>query len=217
MKGFVESLGIPSSSIREYEHPAEARSHYSKKTVDLEFAFPFGQKELTGLAYRTDYDLGVHQKMSGQTLEYFDQETGERLVPHVIEPSFGLDRLVLAVLTSAYAEDSVEGEDRVVLRFAPSVAPIKVAVLPLMKKDGLGEKGREVWEMLSKECMATYDETGSIGKRYRRQDEVGTPWCVTVDYETLENGTVTVRDRDTLEQDRLPFIELPEYFREKLS
>jgi glycyl-tRNA synthetase len=222
MKAWLNSIGVDMSLIRMYEHPEAGRSHYSKKTVDLEFEFPFGQKELTGLAYRTDFDLQTHQKNSKVSLEYYDQETNTRFIPHVIEPSFGLDRAILAVLVSAYREQVVlneagQEEKRVYLALHPSIAPLKVAVLPLMKKDGLAEKGREIWNILSAHMSTTYDTAGSIGKRYRRQDEIGTPWCITVDYQTLEDETVTIRDRDTLQQDRVSTDSLVEYFKQKLS
>lgn len=212
-----ELIGLPTENVYELEVPDEDRAHYSKRTIDFEFDYPFGRKELYGLAYRTDYDLSKHMEHSGEKLEYFDDQSGERFVPHVIEPSLGVDRTVLAILTSAYDEDTVggEGEVRTVLRFAPAVAPVKIAVLPLLKnKEALTEKAREIHAALSEKFDAViYDESGTIGKRYRRQDEIGTPYCVTVDFETLEkDNTVTVRDRDTGEQERVEIEKLDEFF-----
>lgn len=198
-----EDLGLTESKIHKIDVPAADRAHYSKRSVDIEFDFPFGQKELLGLAYRTDHDLKAHTNASKVDLSYFDEETKERFIPHCIEPTFGLDRCVLATIADAYQEDELGGEKRVYLKFNKKVAPIKAAVFPLLKnKPELVAKAQEVWNMLRKVNGAvTYDETGSIGKRYRRQDEVGTPYCVTVDFDTLEKGTVTLRDRDSGEQE----------------
>lgn len=203
-----EDMGLPAESLRQYEHPQEKLSHYSKRTVDHEFQFPFGWGELTGVANRTDYDLTQHQEASGRSLEYFDETTRERFMPYVVEPTMGVGRLMLAVLVSSYREypqgRTGEGEAEYVLHLPAHLAPVQVAVLPLMKKDGLAEKAREVQQALvSKEIVARYDDTGAIGKRYRRNDEIGTPRCITIDYQTLEDGTVTVRDRDTMEQVRV--------------
>ncbi|CCF83800.1 Glycyl-tRNA synthetase (fragment) [Nitrolancea hollandica Lb] len=199
--------------MRIREHGPEELSHYSKRTVDFEYRFPFGWKELSGLAYRTDFDLRRHQEFSGVDLTYLDQETGNRFLPHVIEPTFGVERLLLALLVDAYQEETVTDakgnpETRVVLRFHPRIAPEKIAVLPLMRKPELTAKAKEIADMLRPDFMTDYDETASIGRRYRRQDEIGTPFCVTIDYETLTDQCVTIRDRDTMEQVRVPIADL---------
>ncbi|HSX23718.1 MAG TPA: glycine--tRNA ligase, partial [Candidatus Saccharimonadales bacterium] len=208
--GFYRDIGLPKDKIHEHEIGDEDRAHYSKRTIDFEFDFPFGQKELMGLAYRTDYDLKSHQKHSGKNLEYRPKDGGEAFVPHVIEPSMGVERLVLAVLSSAYKEDKVNGEKRVFLKLPALVAPVKVAVSPLLKnKPELVEKAREVYDLLKKEFSAVmWDDNGNIGKRYRRQDEIGTPYCVVVDFESLDDNSVTVRDRDTTKQERVKIEEL---------
>ncbi|MBP9817093.1 MAG: glycine--tRNA ligase [Candidatus Pacebacteria bacterium] len=205
MWAWIEEVGIEKEAVHELEVSAEDRAHYSKRTIDFEFDFPMGRKELYGLAYRTDYDLARHAEASGENLTYLDEETKEKFIPHVIEPTFGLGRTVLAVLASAYREDELGGETRVYLALAPKVAPVKAMVSPLLKnKPELVAKARDVREMLRKvHPSIAWDDNGNIGKRYRRQDEIGTPWCVTVDFDTLEDGTVTVRDRDTGEQERL--------------
>jgi len=205
-KHFFGTLGLSPEKIHEEEIVPEDLAHYSKRTIDFEFDYPFGKKELSGLAYRTDFDLQSHIEMSGQKLEYLDQETNQKIVPHVIEPSFGVDRLVLAVLTDAYTEDFMNDETRVFLRFVPALAPIKVAVFPLLKnKPELVAKARELYAQIKQAIpQAVFDDNGNVGKRYRRQDEIGTPFCVTVDFETLEsNSGVTVRHRDTGEQERI--------------
>lgn len=215
-QAFLKELGLSEKKLHRIEVPAEDRAHYSKHSVDTEYDFPFGQKELLGIAYRTDFDLSAHAKGSGQDLSYFDEETKERFVPHVIEPTFGLGRLLLAVLCDAYREDELGGEKRVYLALKPNVAPVKVAVFPLLKnKPELVAKAREVYAALKKEFGAVvFDDNGNIGKRYRRQDEIGTPWCVTIDFDTLGEGgeevkdTVTVRDRDSGEQKRIAVGEL---------
>lgn len=201
-------MGLPEALLRQYEHPQEKLSHYSKRTVDHEFHFPFGWGELTGVANRTDFDLAQHQAASGRPIEYFDEATRERYLPYVIEPTMGVGRLMLAVLVSSYREypqgRTGEGEAEYVLHLPAHLAPVQVAVLPLMKKDGLAEKAREIQQALvAKGVVARYDDTGAIGKRYRRNDEIGTPRCITIDYQTLEDGTVTVRDRDSMEQVRV--------------
>lgn len=221
---FIESIGISKEKLHKIEVPEGDRAHYSKRSVDTEFDFPFGQKELLGLAYRTDYDLNAHSKASGTELSYFDEETKERFIPHCIEPTFGVDRLILATLSSAYKQDG-EGDDaRVYLAFPPSVAPIKACVSPLVKnKPELVAKAREVFVGLKKKFGAiVWDDNGNVGKRYRRQDEIGTPFCIVIDFDTLgENpellDTVTVRDRDTGSQIRLPISELEAYIEEKLK
>lgn len=221
-KEFVKSLGVGEGEIRMRDHEKDELSHYSKGTTDIEYDFPFGWGELCAAgAYRTDYDLRQHQKYSGQSLEYFDEETKKKLVPHVIEPSFGCDRILLASLLSAYHEEeapTAEGgmETRVVLKFPNHLAPIKVAILPLSKKDELIKVAQDVWKNLRSDFMTEFHSSGSIGKRYRRQDEIGTPYCVTVDFETLNDQAVTVRDRDSMSQERIKIAELEKYLREKL-
>ena len=197
-------LGIRPDHLRLREHPAEELSHYSSGTSDVEYLFPIGWSELEGIANRGDFDLRQHAQFSGEKLEYFDQESGERYVPHVIEPAAGADRATLAFLVDAYEVEEVEGRKRTVLRLHPRLAPVKVAVLPLVSKEGMPERAREIYEELRSRLPAEYDEGGSIGKRYRRQDEIGTPWGVTVDGQTAEDDTVTLRDRDSLEQTRVP-------------
>jgi len=197
-------LGLSRERLRLRPHTAEELSHYSSGTSDVEYLYPIGWSELEGIANRGDFDLTQHAKYSGEKLEYKDPQTGKGYVPHVIEPAAGLGRTVLALLCEAYDTDEIGGEKRTVLRLHPSVAPVKVAVLPLLRKDGHPEKAREIYEQLRRRMSAEYDEGGHIGKRYRRQDEIGTPYAVTVDHQTLEDGTVTLRDRDTLTQERVP-------------
>ncbi|HEU0080859.1 MAG TPA: glycine--tRNA ligase [Candidatus Paceibacterota bacterium] len=221
VRAFTRDVGLPAEKIHEYEVPAGDLAHYSKRTIDFEFDYPFGKKELYGLAYRTDFDLRAHSAGSGVDLSYFDEEAKARFVPHVIEPSFGVDRTILAILTDAYREDELGGEKRVYLKLSPNVAPIKVAVFPLLKnKEALTAKAREIYAVLRKEIGAVeYDQTGSIGKRYRRQDEIGTPYCVTVDFDTLEKdgNPVTVRDRDTGAQEKIALKDLVSYLQQKLG
>ena len=210
------NLGIKDENLRLRDHEQEELSFYSKATTDIEFMFPFGWGELWGIADRTDYDLGQHIKHSGKALDYFDPETNERYVPYVVEPSLGADRVTLAFLCEAYDEEVISEKDtRVVMRFHPALAPFKACVLPLSKK--LGEKSREIYAMLAKKFMIDYDDAGSIGKRYRRQDEIGTPFCVTVDFETEQDGCVTVRDRDSMEQVRIPVEQLVDYISERVE
>ncbi|MDO8664104.1 MAG: glycine--tRNA ligase [Candidatus Liptonbacteria bacterium] len=213
---FIETIGIDAKKVSELEIADADRAHYSKRTIDFEFEFPFGKKELYGLAYRTDYDLKNHADASGTDLSFLDEETKEKVVPHVIEPSLGVGRTILAVLASAYTEDEMNGEKRTYLKFKPSIAPVKVAVFPLLKnKPQLVEKAREVYKMLKYEFGAVeFDDNGNIGKRYRRQDEIGTPNCITVDFDTIEkDNTVTVRDRDSGKQERVSVTELVVYLR----
>ncbi len=210
-------LGIRESKLRLREHGADELSHYSSATSDIEYEFPMGFSELEGIANRGDFDLVQHAKHSGEKLEYVDSADGSRYVPHVIEPSAGADRATLAFMVDAYDEEEVEGRERVVLRLHPKLAPVKVAVLPLVNKDGQPEKAREIYEELRKLMWAEYDAGGSIGKRYRRQDEIGTPWGVTVDHQTMEDGTVTLRDRDSLEQTRIPASELADELSGRLA
>jgi glycyl-tRNA synthetase len=200
---YVE-LGIRPDHLRLREHGRDELSHYSRGTSDVEYLFPMGWSELEGIANRGDFDLTQHMKYSGEKLEYVDTATGERYVPHVIEPSAGADRGTLAFMVDAYDEEEVEGRERVLLRLHPRLAPVKVAVLPLVNKDGQPEKARMIYEELRDLMWAEFDTGGSIGKRYRRQDEIGTPWGITVDHTTMEDDTVTLRDRDSLEQIRLP-------------
>ena len=213
---FLLGLGIKEENLRLRDHDPEELCFYSKATTDFEFLFPFGWGELWGVADRTDYDLTQHQKVSGQAMEYFDPETNEKYIPYVIEPSLGVERSVLAFLCNAYEEQQLEnGDVRTVMRFHPAIAPYKVAVLPLQKK--LSDKATEIYSELAKEFSVTYDETASIGKRYRRQDEIGTPYCVTIDFETLEDNAVTVRDRDSMEQIRVKIDKLKNYILEKVK
>lgn len=217
-KKFLENLGLQQENLRYRDHEKEKLSHYSNATTDIEYLFPFGWGELWGVASRTDFDLKAHQTASGENMEYFDQETNEKFVPYCIEPSVGVDRILLAALTDAYDEEVVDAEKndtRVVLHLHPALAPYKCAVLPLSKK--LSEQAAKVYGDLASHFMCDYDEAGSIGKRYRRQDEIGTPYCVTVDFETEQDGCVTVRDRDTMEQVRLPLGELASYIEQKLN
>jgi glycyl-tRNA synthetase len=226
MLKWCELVGLRQDHVHEHEIPESDRAFYSKRTIDFEFDFPFGQKELYGLAYRTDYDLGRHMASSKVSLEYLDEENSVpgqspvKFVAHCVEPSFGLDRTVLAILSDAYTEDELGGEVRSYLKFANTVAPIKVAVFPLLKnKPALIEKAREVYQTLRREVGAVeFDDNGNIGKRYRRQDEIGTPYCVTVDFDTVEkNAGVTVRNRDTGEQERVEMDKLVEYLKAKLG
>ncbi len=209
-KNWLISLGIREENLKMRDHSQEELSHYSNATTDIEFMFPFGWGELWGIADRTDFDLKQHSAHSGETLDYLDPTTNEKYVPYCIEPSLGADRVTLAFLVDAYDEEELEGGDvRTVLRLHPALAPIKVAILPLSKKlaDGAGE----LYTTLSKKFMCEYDESGSIGKRYRRQDEIGTPFCVTYDFESVEDGSVTVRHRDSMEQERIKIEELSAY------
>ncbi|PYK85601.1 MAG: glycine--tRNA ligase [Verrucomicrobia bacterium] len=217
---FYENIGIPRAKLHAHEIPDEERAFYSKGTYDIEYDFPFGRQELEGVAYRTDYDLQQHIKASGKPLDYFDEETKQRFVPHVVEPSAGVDRTVLALICEAYDEDTAPDEKgkletRVVLRFHPRMAPIKCSVLPLLKNnEQLVAKAKEIGDLLRPHMNVFYDETGAIGRRYRRQDEIGTPFAVTVDFETLGEkdralqDTVTLRDRDSMKQERVPITEL---------
>jgi glycyl-tRNA synthetase len=221
-KDFLLSLGIEESHLRAREHTEEELSHYSKRTVDYEYLFPFGWKELTGLAYRYDFDLQRHQDVSGVDMSYFDQANNQRFIPHVIEPTMGVERLMLMVLLDAYEEETTpdaSGKDatRVVLKLDKQIAPFKVAVLPLSKKPELSGVADEVFRTLQQHVATDYDETQSIGRRYRRQDEIGTPLCVTVDFDTLEDHAVTIRDRDTMEQSRVLIDDLVDVVMERLS
>lgn len=212
---WMDAIGLTREKVHEFEVPENERAHYSKRTIDFEFDFPFGRKELYGLAYRTDFDLKNHSEHSGESLSYLDEETGERIIPHVIEPSLGVDRTVLAVLVSAFREDELGGEKRTYLALNPSIAPVKACVSPLLKnKPELVEKAREVYRALKERVpQIVWDDNGNIGKRYRRQDEIGTPFCITIDFDTLGEkpelkDTVTLRHRDSGEQERLNIEEV---------
>ncbi|MGH7156649.1 MAG: glycine--tRNA ligase [Candidatus Saccharimonadales bacterium] len=205
IRSWFKIIGLPEDKIKEIEVPEADRAHYSKRSVDFEFEYPFGQKEVVGLAYRTDYDLKAHQEASGKNLEYRSKDGSEPFIPHVIEPTFGVGRHLLAVLANAYSVDEVEGEQRIFLKLPAKLAPVKVAVFPLLKnKPELVDKAKEVYKMLQKQVdgEVMWDDNGNIGKRYRRQDEIGTPHCVTIDFQTLDDDTVTIRNRDTTEQKR---------------
>ena len=215
-KQWLLNLGMTEENIRLRDHTPEELSHYSNGTTDIEYAFPFGWGELWGIADRTDYDLRSHMNVSKEDFQYTDPETGEKFIPYCIEPSVGADRVTLAFLCDSYEEEQLaDGDTRTVLHLHPALAPFKVAVLPLSKK--LSEKAEAIYTELSKKFMCDYDEAGSIGKRYRREDEIGTPYCVTVDFDTLEDDTVTVRDRDTMEQIRLKIDEVADWVQEKLE
>ena len=211
---FVESLGLKAENLRFHDH--DKLAHYAKAACDIQYNFPIGWQELNGIHHRGNWDLSRHSEFSGKTMDYLDPYTNERFVPNVIEYSIGADRLMLAIMSEAYDEETLEnGETRVVMHFLPAIAPFKVAILPLQKN--LGEKAKEIYGNLSKRFMCDYDEAGSIGKRYRRQDEIGTPFCVTVDFQTLEDDTVTIRDRDTMEQIRLKIDELDNYIQKAIE
>lgn len=215
-KDWLLHLNIKEENIRLRDHEKEELSHYSNATTDIEFLFPFGWGELWGIADRTNFDLTCHQNVSGQDMTYFDQEADEKYIPYCIEPSLGADRMTLAFLCNAYDEETLEdGDTRTVLHFHPAIAPIKAAVLPLSKK--LSEQAGEVYAMLLKEFHCDYDDAGSIGKRYRRQDEIGTPFCITFDFDSLEDNAVTIRDRDTMKQERIKIDKLVEYLKQKME
>ncbi len=215
-KNWLLSLGMKEENLRLRDHEKEELSHYSNATTDFEFLFPFGWGELWGIADRTDFDLNAHMKESSKSLEYFDQETGEKFVPYVIEPSLGADRVLLAFLCDAYDEETDDkGDTRTVLRLHPALAPFKAAVLPLSKK--LSDKAMEVYHTLAKDYMIDFDDAGSIGKRYRREDEIGTPFCITYDFDSENDGCITVRDRDTMQQERIAIADLPAYIKAKLE
>lgn len=220
MQEFADELGFKKENLRWRAHEDFELSHYSSRTEDLEYKFPWGYKEMWGCAYRTDFDLKNHEQASGKELKYIYPD-GKKVAPHVIEPTFGLSRLITILLMEAYHEEEVKGETRVVLKLNPKIAPVTVAVLPLMKKDGLGDKARELSSTLREQFrgqyVAEYDESGSIGKRYRRQDEIGTPFCVTVDYDSLEDNTVTIRHRDDMSQERIAIDKVGEYILERLK
>lgn len=222
MKSWIDFLGIDQKQVVYREIGKDELAHYSKRTVDIDFKFPFGQDELYGLAYRTDYDLKSHAKLSGQDLSFTDSKTQEKFVPHVIEPTWGVDRTLLAVLVSAYHEEKAptsdgQEETRVVMKFPKDLAPYQVAVLPLSKKEELSSVAKPIADDLRQFFSVNYDETQSIGRRYRRQDEIGTPYCITIDFDSLEDKAVTIRDRDTMKQDRIKITDLKNYLTKKLS
>jgi glycyl-tRNA synthetase len=226
MREWINAIGLRDDHVHINEHAKEALAHYSSRTIDFEYLFPgsLGWKELYGLANRTDYDLSRHQEYSGEDLTYFDQEAGSRYLPFVIEPTFGVDRTILVVLLDAYEEEAtvdVNGkpDTRILLRLTPALAPYKAAILPLMKKPELAEVARDLFDRVQAETpyLVEYDESGNIGKRYRRQDEIGTPFCFTIDYDTLQDQSVTVRDRDTTNQERIPLAAVPTYLKEQIG
>lgn len=214
----VGKLGIKAENTRWRQHTDKERSHYSKDTYDLDYNFPFGWKELWGVAYRTDYDLKAHMKHSSKSLEYVDSQSGKKIIPHVIEPAVGVNRLFLMTLVDAYEEETIaEGKTRTVLRLKPEIAPVKVAVFPLQKDEKLHDMAKGIYQTLVKHMTAEFDDAGNIGKMYRRQDEIGTPFCITVDYDSVQNQTVTIRDRDTMKQERIPVAEVLGYIEAKLA
>ncbi|MBD3238847.1 MAG: glycine--tRNA ligase [Candidatus Moranbacteria bacterium] len=212
---FILEVGAEKRNLRRYEHPKAKLSHYSKKTVDIEYRFPFGFKELFGLANRTDFDLSQHSKFSNEKLEYFDPVKNRRYIPHVLEPTFGMDRTILVALLAAYREEKVEQGERVVLKFPKHIAPIKAAIFPLLKnKPELVKKAKQIFDSLKNRFVLEFDDHGNIGKRYRRQDEIGTPYCITVDFDTLKDKTVTIRDRDSMRQERVKINDIEQYISE---
>ena len=218
-KNFYTGIGIKESNLKLREHDKDELSHYSNGTTDIEYDFPFGTSELAGIAQRTDFDLTAHQKSSGKSLEYFEEESGKKYIPFVVEPSMGIDRAILAVLCDAYDEsDGSDGREKgeITLHLSPRIAPIKAAILPLVKKDGLAEKAQEIYKQVKSCFSAFYDESGSIGRRYRRQDEIGTPFCITADYDTLKDDSVTIRERDSMKQERIKISEINNYLFEKI-
>jgi glycyl-tRNA synthetase len=213
---WYHEIGLRPDRLRWHEHGPDELAHYARAAYDIEYEFPFGWQEIEGIHNRTDFDLRRHQEFSGKKLEYFDQEAGERYLPYIIETSAGADRVALTLLVDAYREEEVQGERRVVLGFHPSIAPIKVAVLPLVNKDGMPETAQQLYHDLRRRLPAFYDDSGAIGRRYRRQDEVGTPFCVTVDGQTAADATVTVRHRDTMAQERVALANVEAYLRDRI-
>jgi glycyl-tRNA synthetase len=218
-KEWLSKIGIDTSKLHPLEHPETARAHYSKKTVDLEFEYPFGIKELTGLSHRGDFDLKRHQEFSGESMEVLDEETKEKFIPHVIEPTVSVDRAILALLCSSYREEGESDNTRVYLKLPPSIAPYKVAVSPLLKnKPELVSYAKNVYGELKKEFgWVAWDDNGNIGKRYRRQDEIGTPWCIVIDFDTLTDNSVTIRDRDTGKQERIKKENIVNYIKDRMN
>jgi glycyl-tRNA synthetase len=218
MKWLTETIGLKKENLRIREHAKEELSFYSDRTADIEYKFPFGWGELWGIASRTDYDLTQHEKFSGVDLKYHDQVANKKYLPYVVEPALGLNRLFLAVMSDAYAEEKLEGDEmRTVLRFQSKVAPVKVAIFPLMKKDGLDVKAKEIYHSLMSHWYVDYDDSAAIGKRYRRHDEIGTPFCITVDYDTLKDNTVTLRERDSMKQERIAIADIPKYLLDRIK
>jgi len=211
------ALGLAPARLRWHQHGPDELAHYAKAAYDIEYEFPFGWQEIEGVHNRTDFDLARHQEHSGKKLEYFEQATGERYLPYVVETSAGADRVTLTVMADAYREETVEGELRVVMGFHPAIAPIKAAVLPLTKKDGLPEVAEALYRDLRRRIPAFYDDGGAIGRRYRRQDEIGTPWCVTIDHDSLADRTVTIRERDAMTQIRIGIDQVTEWIAEHLE
>lgn len=216
VKDFALEMGVDGSKLRWRPHEEFELSHYSSRTEDLEYEFPWGFKEMFAVAYRSDFDLKNHQEKSGKKLEYISPDGQTRLIPHVVEPTFGLSRFITIVLIDAYTEEEVNGETRIVLKLQKNIAPVQIAILPLQRKDELKGAAQKIYESLKEQYATIYDETGSIGKRYRRQDEIGTPFCVTVDFDSLDDNAVTVRDRDTMEQERIAIEELKNFFESNL-
>lgn len=214
---FAHDIGLQEKNIRWREHEEFERSHYSKKTMDIEYNYPFGWNEMWGLAYRTDFDLSNHQKNSGKDLSYTDPKTSEKYIPHVIEPTFGLSRMVGVVIADAFRKETVNGKERIFLKLDPKIAPVKVALFPLQKDEKLRGKAKELYNELKTNMVTEFDDAGNIGKMYRRQDEIGTPFCVTIDYQSLEDGTVTVRERDTMSQERIASAGLLAYLTSKIN
>jgi len=213
---WYKSLGMTASKLRFHDHPREKLAHYAKQATDIEYQFPFGWGEIEGIHNRTDFDLSRHEEYSGKSMKYFDEESKEKLIPYIIETSAGASRSFMAFLIDAYYEEEVKGEMRSVLRFHPKLAPLKAAIFPLVNKDGMPEIAREIEADLRKYFKVFYDDKGAVGRRYRRQDEAGTPYCITVDTQTLEDKTVTVRERDSMEQDRVAATALKQYLIDKL-
>lgn len=218
MHNFMDIIGLDRKKMHNIEISEKERAHYSKRTIDMEYDFPFGQDELWAIAYRTDFDLSNHQKKSGKDLSYFDDKEQQKFIPHVIEPTFGVDRTLLAILSDAYTEEEVKGAKRIVMKFNKNICPIKIAVFPLLRnKPELVKKAREIYNQLKVNYICEFDDNGNIGKRYRRQDEIGTPYCITVDFDSLEQNDVTIRDRDTMKQERIKIDELCDYFKERFK
>ncbi len=214
---WYDELGIKKENLQFHQHGPDELAHYASAAFDIEYQFPFGWKELEGIHNRTDFDLKQHQAYSGKDMQYFDDATRERFIPYIIETSAGCDRTLLTCLADAYEEEDLNGDTRVVLHLSPKIAPIKAGIFPLVKRDGMPEYGHKITDNLKKHFMAFYDEGGAIGRRYRRQDEAGTPFCITVDSQTLEDNTVTVRERDSMKQERVPSDNLLQYIRDKIS
>ena len=214
---FYYDLGINKDKLRYHEHGKDELAHYAKKAFDIEYEFPFGWKELEGIHNRTDFDLSRHTEATGKDLSYFDEKTREKFIPYIIETSAGCDRTLLVLLVDAYTEEEVKGETRVVLKFSPKIAPVKVAVFPLVNKDGMPDIAMKVFHDLKEHFKAFYDDSGAVGRRYRRMDEIGTPYCLTIDGQTSQDETVTIRDRDTMEQIRIPIEEVKPYLKEQME